>query len=132
MYFVVRDTKHPEQDLKRNWSAFAGGSSQGESGGSTEEEAKQNFADHLGIEVNEVSNEFRFHPAYDEFVMVDYEGLGAFLLDAENLKDALIEANEYQDNLAFCAESGSGHFYAEDCVSFHKVREGRYVFQIKE
>lgn len=26
-YFVVRDTSHPIEDLKRNWSTFAGGSS---------------------------------------------------------------------------------------------------------
>ena len=131
MHFVVRDTNHPQQDLDRNWSAFAGGSSQGESGGSSKEDAIQNFADHTGVEVSEVNNDFRFHPAYEEFVMVDYDGLGAFLLDAESIEEALTEANEYEENLAVCVESGSGHFYAEDCISFHKVREGRYVFQIK-
>jgi len=130
-YFVVRDTNHPEEDLKRNWSAFAGGSENGESGGETEEEARHNYASHLGIDVSEVDGEFRYHPAYEEYVKVHYSGLGAFQLDAENLQDALQEADEYEDDLAVCTERGDGHFFAADCVSFHKVREGRYIFEIK-
>ena len=130
-YFVVRDTDHPQEDLNRNWSAFAGGSSQGEEGGDTREDAIRNFANHIGVDASEVSNDFRYHPAYEEFVMVDYDGLGAFELESESLEDALIEANNYEDGLAVCTESGDGHFYTEDCVAFHKVREGRYVFEIK-
>jgi hypothetical protein len=130
-YFVVRDTDHPREDLDRNWSAFAGGSCNGELGGSTEEEARENYASQIGIEADEVYCEFLFHPAYGEFVAVHYEGLGAYVLEAESLEEALTEANDYEDGLAVTMESGDGHFYAQDVVSFHKVREGRYIFEIK-
>lgn len=130
-YFVVRDTEHPQEDLNRNWSAFAGGSANGELGGSTEDEARENYASQIGIEANEVDCEFRFHPAYGEFVAVHYEGLGGYVLDSETLEEAIKEADEYMEGLAVTMESGDGHFYAEDVVSFHKVREGRYIFEIK-
>lgn len=130
-YFVVRDTFHPEADMERNWSAFAGGSCNGEVGGSTEEEAKANYANHLCIEINEVDCEFRFHPAYMEYVAVHYEGLGAFALDANTLEGAMNEADNYEEGLAVTMDAGDGHFYAEDVVSFHKVRDGRYIFEIK-
>ena len=131
MPFVVRDTNHPQKDLQRNWSSFAGGSCQGELGGLTELEAKKNYANHVGISMNEVTHEFRYHPAYEEFVMMHYEGLGAFVLESDNLEDALVEAANYSDDLAVCSESGNGHFFAEDCLSFHKVRDGRYIFEIR-
>ena len=130
-YFVVRDTFHPEADLERNWSAFASGSCSGELGGSTEDEARENYASQIGIEVSDVDCEFRFHPAYGEFVAVHYDGLGAFVLDSETLEDAMNEADNYEEGLAVTMESGDGHFYADDVVSFHKVREGRYIFEIK-
>lgn len=130
-YFVVRDTEHPAEDLKRNWSAFSGGSCNGELGGSTAEEAIQNFASQAGIEVSDVENEFRYHPAYSEFVAVHYEGLGAFALCAETLEGALSEALEVEDGLAVTMGEGDGHFYAEDVLSFHEVRPGRFVFEIK-
>ena len=130
-YFVVRDTDHPQEDLNRNWSAFASGSCNGELGGSTEDEAIENYASQIGIESNEVDCEFRFHPAYSEFVAVHYEGLGAFVLDSETLAAALIAADNYEDGLAVTMEQGDGHFFAEDVVSFYKVREGRYIFEIK-
>ena len=130
-YFVVRDTDHPQEDLDRNWSAFAGGSCNGELGGSNEDEARENYAAQIGIEANEVDGDFRFHPAYGEFVIVHYEGLGAYVLEAELLEEAVQEANNYKDGLAVTMESGDGHFFAEDAVSFHKVREGRYIFEVK-
>lgn len=130
-YYVVRDTYHPKEDINRNWSAFAGGSCNGELGGASAEEAKENYASQIGIEVEEVDCEFRFHTAYDLFVAVHYEGLGAFVLDSETLEEALEEANNYKDGLAVTMESGNGHFYAQDVVSFEKVREGRYIFEIK-
>lgn len=130
-YYVVRDTSHPQEDLNRNWSAFASGSCNGELGGETEKEAKENYASQIGINVEEVDCEFRFHPAYNEFVAVHYEGLVGYVLDSENLEDALIEADNYEDGLAVTMEQGDGHFFAEDVVSFHKVREGRYIFEIK-
>ena len=129
--FVVRDTEYPEEDLKRNWSAFSGGSCNGESGGDTEDEARDNYASHLGVDANSVDVEFRYHDAYCEFVAVHYEGLGAFFLEADNVEDAIKEASEYKDNLAVTMTEGNGHFYAEDAVRFWKVRDGRYVFEIK-
>ena len=130
-YFVVRDTNHPEEDLSRNWSAFAGGSCNGEDGGKTAEEARTNFASHIGIEVSEVSDSFRYHPAYDEYVAVHYEGLGAWVLDADSLESAMEEAASVENGLAVTLEEGDGHFFAADVVSFHKVREGRYVFELR-
>ena len=130
-YFVVRDTNHAQEDLDRNWSAFASGSCNGELGGSTEDEAKENYASQIGIEAHEVECKFKFHPAYSKFVAVHYEGLGAYYLESETLEEAIKEANEYADGLAVTMESGDGHFFAEDVVSFHKVREGRYIFEIK-
>ena len=43
------------------------------------------------------------------------------------------EADEYssENDLALCVGAGSGHFHAEDVLSFHKVREGRYIFEVK-
>ena len=130
-YYVVRDTFHPQEDLDRNWSAFASGSCNGELGGENEEEARKNYASQIGIEPNEVDCEFRLHPAYNEFVAVHYEGLGAFILEAETLEDAMNEAYNYEKGLAVTLGSGDGHFYAEDVVSFYKIREGRYIFEIK-
>lgn len=130
-YFVVRDTNHPEEDLLRNWSAWVGGSEIGEQGGETEEDAREKYARHLGVTTDQVDGDFRYHPAYELFVKVHYDGLGAYELDAEDLKDALKEAAEYEDDLAVTVEKGTGHFFAEDCVGFHKVRDGRYIFEIK-
>lgn len=130
-YYVVRDTDHPQEDLDRNWSAYASGSCNGELGGSNEHEAKENYAFQLGIEPNEVENEFRFHPAYSEFVALHYEGLGGYVLEAVNIEEAIQEANDYMNGLAVTTEAGDGHFYAEDVISYHKVREGRYIFEIK-
>lgn len=130
-YFVVRDTNHPEEDLTRNFSSFSSGSANGEEVGVTSQDAKEKFASHLGIDISEVSYEFRYHPAYDGFVAVHYEGLGAFCLDAESIEDAILEASNTRSMLACTMESGDGHFFASDVVSFHKVREGRYVFELK-
>lgn len=129
---VVRDTFHPEEDLKRNWSAAAGGSINGEMGGADESEAKIEFAKHLGIELDEVTNEFRFHPAYNKYVAVHYEGLGAFVLSADTIEEAIKEASNFEAGLACTMESGNGHFFADDVISFHKVSEGRFVFEIKD
>ena len=128
-YFVIRDTNHPQEDLERNWSAPAGGWDN-EFGGmsfSSEEEAAE--AD-MGVNGGE-RREYRFHPAYDGYVLFHYDGLGAFALDAETLEEAIEEAMNYEEGLAVCSEAGDGHFFAEDVVSFHKVREGRYIFEIK-
>jgi len=130
-YYVVRDTYHPQEDINRNWSAFAGGSCNGELGGETEIEAKENYASQIGIEVEEVDFNFKFHRAYDKYVAMHYEGLGGYILSSETLEDAMIEAAEYEDGLAVTMEQGDGHFFAEDVVSFHQVREGRYIFEIK-
>jgi hypothetical protein len=130
--FVVRDTNHPAEDLERNWSAWAGGSENGEQGGATKEEARENYASHLGIEISEVNRQFRFHPAYGEYVTFHYEGLGAFALEAETLEDAIKEASIFEEDLAVTMEAGDGHFFAEDVISFHEVAPGRYVFEVKE
>jgi hypothetical protein len=131
-YFVVRDTYHPEEDLKRNWSATISGWDIEDMVGNiyeTEEEARQAWEE--GREDNMIKRTFRFHPAHNSFVPVHYEGLGAWLLDAETLEEAIEEAATYGDDLACTSESGNGHFYAENVVNFHQVREGKFVFEIK-
>ena len=131
-YYVVRDTDHPQEDLERNFSCFLGGSENGEENGQTEDEAREKYASHLGVELSDIEDkEFAYHPAHEAFCVIGYHGLGAFELEAETLKEALTEANNYEDNLAVCTGSGSGHFFASKCISFHKVREGRYIFLIK-
>ena len=128
-YFVVRDTNHPESDLKRNWSAPIGGFSSELAGSifNSKEEAEKAEIKYFGG----IEHEFRFHEAYGSFVEVHYEGLGAYCLDSETLEEAIEEAANYRNDLAVTTTAGDGHFYAEDVVSFHKVREGRYIFEIK-
>jgi hypothetical protein len=130
-FFVVRDTDHAQEDLERNWSSFSGGSCNGELGGSTEENARASYAFEIGVESDEVDCDFRFHPAYGQFVVVHYEGLGGYALEAQTTEEALKEADKYMDSLAVTMGAGDGHFCAEDVVSFQKVREGRYIFEIK-
>lgn len=131
-YFVVRDTYHPEEDLKRNWSASVGGWDIGDfvaSNFQSEEEAQEAWDKfHDG---DAPKRKFRFHPAHNSFVPVHYEGLGAWMLDAETLEEAIEEAAAYDDDLACTSESGNGHFYAENVVNFYQVREGKFVFEIK-
>lgn len=126
--FVIRDTYHPEEDLKRNWSAPAGGWDN-ELGGlsfSSEQEAADK-----DIEISGERREYRYHPAYDGFVLVHYEGLGAWALEADTLEDAIKEAEGVESGLAVTMEAGNGHFYGQDVIAYHKVREGRYIFEIK-
>ena len=78
-----------------------------------------------------VKHDYRFHPAHNGFCAVHYEGLGAFEVENEDLKEAIKEASEMEDGLACTSEAGDGHFFAQDVLSFHKVREGRYIFEIK-
>lgn len=121
-YFVVRDTDHPQADLDRNWSSTVGGVNyNGDFAFASLEEAQEKDPNH----------EYRFHPAHDGFAIVDYEGLGAFALESEGLAEALVDANEYEDDLACCLGSGDGHFFAHEVKAFHKVREGRYIFELK-
>lgn len=129
-YFVVRDTNHPEEDIARNWSSFAGGSEDGENGGYDADEARANYAELHGHDAANAV-EFRYHPAYEEFVVVHYEGLGAWALEASNLEDAIKEAIDCDDCLASTFGAGDGHFYAEDVVGYHQAKHGRYVFEIK-
>ncbi len=128
-YFVVRDTNHPQEDLERNWSTPCSGFSSELAGSvfNTKEEAEEAEIKYFG----QVEHEFRYHAAHESFVELHYEGLGAYVLDSETIEEALIEANNYHDDLACTMEAGDGHFYAQDVVSFHKVREGRYIFEIK-
>lgn len=128
-YFVVRDTEYPVEDLKRNWSATVGGMSlEGCSAFETLEAAEA--ADKDYYQSDKVTHEYRYHPAHKGYCCVHYEGLGAFVLDVENLKEAIKVALEYEDNLVCTMEAGDGCFCASQVLSFHKVRAGRYIFEI--
>lgn len=129
--FVVRETNHPEADLARNWSAPVGGFSDGELVGmsfASAEEAKAYWT--ARYEGAVAAPAFRLHPAYEGFVEVHYEGLGAWLLEAEALEEAVAEAGAMNIDFVGTMEAGDGHFMASDVVSFHQVREGLYVFEI--
>ncbi len=128
--FVVRDTNHPQEDIARNWSSFAGGFCDELAGSDfqTIEEAEEAETNLYGC----VEHEYRYHPAYACFVQVDYEGLGAFALEAETLESALIEANDYEENLAVCTEAGDGEFQAHEVIAFHEVRPGRWIFELED
>jgi hypothetical protein len=132
-YFVVRDTNHPAEDLKRNWSAVLGGHDSEAFYGkcfATLDEAKAAYKKAFGDDCR--IPDLRWHPAHDSFVPVHFEGLGAWQLQAETLAAALEEAAQFDDYLACTSESGDGHFFAYQCVGFHKVREGKYVFELKD
>jgi hypothetical protein len=123
--FVVRDTFHPAEDISRNWSSFSGGYDEyGNVFNSTED--ARNWYESEGLKMHE----FRYHPAYNRIAPVHYEGLGAWALDSETLENAIKEASEMEDLLACTMESGNGHFYAYQVISYHEVREGRWVFQV--
>lgn len=125
--FVVRDTFHPAEDLKRNWSTPAGGWDN-DLGGMSFDTFKE--AADADVKASGQEREYRYHPAYNGFVLVHYDGLGAYALSAETLEEAIKEAADTHDGLAVTMEKGDGHFYAEDVVAFYKVREGRYIFEI--
>jgi hypothetical protein len=131
-YFVVRDTYHPQEDLGRNWSASIGGWDIADFVGNVYESAEEaQSAWDKWHDGDAPRREFRYHPAHGSFVPVHYEGLGAWALDADTLEESIAEAATFRDDLACVCGSGDGHFYAQNCVGFHKVREGKYVFEIK-
>ena len=39
--------------------------------------------------------------------------------------------DENKEGLAMIMGPGNGHFFAEDVVNFYKVKDGRYIFEIK-
>ncbi len=134
--FVVRQTNHPQEDLTRNWSSFAGGFGNGEIAGTSFSSAEafaaywEKNCDDLGA-----APEVRFHPYHEGFVEVHYEGLGAWALDAETLEEAMIEATEVlnqRGGLAWTDEAGDGQFMAGEVVAFHEVSEGLYVFELND
>lgn len=129
--FVVRDTYHPKEDLKRNWSAPVGGSWTGDLAGGFKSAEGAKAAYEKFFET-ECTKQFRFHPAYNAFVEVHYEGLGAFQLSAETIEEAIKQARDMADGLACTMEAGDGHFFAEDVIGYHEVCDGRFVFEIKD
>ncbi|BDD13159.1 hypothetical protein FUAX_55910 (plasmid) [Fulvitalea axinellae] len=136
-HFVVRDTDYPEEDLKRDFSSPMGGFFRMDFFDVFEsmeafEARKEELLDE-GWDAQVLNDmDVRFHPAYDGYVEVHYEGLGAWLLESENLADAKEEAENYsKHHLGLTDDAGDGHFYAKDVVSYHEVRSGRYVFEIK-
>jgi hypothetical protein len=129
--FVVRETSHPEADLARNWSSPTGGFSNGEMCGTSFASAEAAKAHWDAFYQDDVpAPDFRFHPAYGSFTEVHYEGLGAWNLEAETLEEAIAEATTCEWGLTVNSGAGDGHFLANEVVSFHKVREDLYVFEI--
>lgn len=132
--FVARATQHPAEDLARNWSAPVGGFSNEDMqcvSFETLEAANEAFAEY-NCDGFFKAPTFRFHPAYESYVEVHYEGLGAWCLDSESLEDAIVEASKKDAADMICTDAaGDGHFYAADVVSFHDAGNGIWVFELK-
>lgn len=126
--FVVRQTDHPEDDLERNWSAPMGGwdNELANIGFDTEDEARE--ADE---ELGNYNREYQYHPKYEGYVLVDYEGLGAWNLEADNLEEAIEEAKSFGDGLGVTMGAGDGHFFANEVIDYYEVKDGIYVFELK-
>jgi len=128
--FVVRETDHPQEDLKRNFSSPLSGwdNELADLAFSTAEEAAEK-----DMQVNGgTPRDYRYHPAYDGYVVVHYDGLGAWVLEASTLEEAIEEAKNIDSGLACTTEAGDGHFYAEDVINYYEVESGLYVFEIKD
>jgi len=126
--FVIRETESPELDLARNWSSFCGGGSICPLAESTEDAAVAEWAACSGQYESEAP-EMRYHNGLEGWCEFHYEGLGAWLLDAKTLEEAMTEAKG-QNALATTTDSGDGHFFAEDVVTYYHVEGNIYVFEI--
>lgn len=136
MKYVARCTNHPAEDLQRNWSAPLGGIFNGDFWVcETIEEAREMWENYYGEDREFPESQFRFHPAYDGIVQVDYEGLGAWELDAETLEEAIAEAIETfggdPTSMACVMGRGTGHFYASQCEGYYETGINElYIFAI--
>lgn len=137
MKFVARATSHPQEDLDRNWSAPMGGLFNGDFHiCNTLEECHEMWEIYYEDDDDNKfpESKFRFHPAYNGFVEVHYEGLGAYRLEAESLEDAQNEILTRFNNaheLGCIDGAGDGHFNASDCTNFFSTAiEDIYIFQI--
>jgi len=132
-YYAVRCTEHPDEDLERNWSAACGGflsPNYFEPHCETKEEADRAIEEAIK-KGDYTPNEMRFHGAYDAFVEVHYEGLGAWELNSENIEDAIEEAKKTNGvDLVCTLDSGSGHFHKSECLSYTKISDNIYIFEI--
>lgn len=139
MTFVARYTNHPAEDLDRDWSAPLGGFYHGDLSGmrfETYEAAEREIRVTFSIEDDaDLPFDVRFHDAYNGFVEVHYEGLGAFELDSETIEDAINEAvskfGQDAPRMACVDYAGDGHFSASECAGFHATSvDGLYIFEI--
>ena len=133
MYFVARESIDPQKDLERDWSAPLGGGSLCPLAEESEEQAVKAWASAAGMSLDQAyaqAPEFRYHNGLEGIAEFNHEGLGAWELDAENIQDAIQEARKLSD-LAVTSERDSGHFYADEVISYHHAHGDIYVFVIK-
>jgi len=137
--YFVRQTNHPEADLHRNWSAPVGGALEGESLGNTPEESFELYLEHHGLDDADEDErqaalknapEYRWHDAYQAYAQVHYEGLGGWLLNAEDVQSAMAEASRCSRNLTECSDEGDG-FHAERVEAYYHVIDDIYIFAVK-
>lgn len=145
MKYVARATNHPQEDLDRNFSSVIGGlSNEDFHVCESLEEAEAMWGKYYGFDVYESASKINpfdesdwgYHEAYGGYVEIHYRGLGGYELDAESLEEAIEEAEKKYGGdvwgMACVVDSGSGHFYAEDCKSFHRTGiEGLWIFEIQ-
>jgi len=137
--YFIRQTNHPEADLQRNWSAPVGGSLEGESLGQTAAKSLELYLEHHGLDDADEDErqtalknapEYRWHDAYQAFAQVHYEGLGGWLLNAQDLQSAIVEANRCSRNLTECSDEGDG-FFADRVEGYYHVKDDIYIFAVK-
>jgi hypothetical protein len=143
MKYVVRTTSHPEEDLKRNWSAIPGGVPNSDLCiYDSIEKTEDSWNLYYGINSEYYSytncfksEEWDFHPAYGGYIKRSFYGLGAIELRAGNLQEAQLEVlEEYynkQYELLNIDGPGSGHFYADICNGFYETDvKDLWIFEI--
>ena len=133
--YVARATNHPAEDLERNWSAPTSGFFISEltcNYPKSQEEFDEIWAkfDCYNDNTN-YKPKVRYHPAFEHFVEVHYEGLGAWSLEAETLEEAIKEASKKDAVFMVCTDGkGNAHFFAEEVVSYWEATPGIWVFEL--
>ena len=86
--FVIRESCDLAKDLERNWSSFCGGGADGPICGEDEADAIAQWCSFTGLPAEDAP-EMRYHNGIGGWCEVHYEGLGAWLLEAETLEEAI-------------------------------------------
>lgn len=101
-----------------------------------DEDLDELFDDAVEV-IDNIDVEARYHPAHKGFVEVHYEGLGAFILEVNNLNDAIAMVQQREDwySKSHIMHEGDGHFYASEVLDYHLVPnvgdKDHYIFVLR-